>query len=282
MELRGSKLKEYRQKKEMSQADLAKDICTQATVSLMENKNKLPGMPILFAICESLGIQVEDLVTEDNRNLGDIFSQINQHLLEQDYEAAERELNQIRIKQIRTSFDKQRYYYFIGVIQLQVSQDLNEAMFNFQLSIQEFAEQETNMYKVLTTIEMGKVYLAQKNEKLAGQLAIQAQTMVKDEQLGGSIQQYIYVNVNLSKLALESNQILISLEAATDALTACREHGLLLALDEIYLSLALGNHALGKIKEAKKQIIIAKAVNEVLQNDRLTQQISQENTKLGK
>lgn len=282
MELRGDQLKKYRIQKRMSQADLASGVCTQATVSLMENRNKLPGMPILFAVCERLGVQVDDLVAEDSHNLGDIFEKVNQSLMKHEYDLAAQALNEIRIKQIRNAFDKQRYYYFIGVTQFYVNQDLNEAMFNFQLSNQEFSENSGNVYQALTTLEMGMVYLAQNNPKLAGQMAKRVSLLIGDNHLTGTVSQLIQVNVNLSKLAYESNQISISLEAAEAALKICKLHGLLFLLDEVYLCLAKSNQALGKIKEAKKQTDIALAVNEVIDNDYLTEQIKVISHKLGK
>lgn len=51
MRLLGSKVKQYRKQKNLSQQELADGICTQATVSLMEKKDKIPSIKIILQVC---------------------------------------------------------------------------------------------------------------------------------------------------------------------------------------------------------------------------------------
>ncbi|MEO3456534.1 helix-turn-helix transcriptional regulator [Levilactobacillus brevis] len=48
MRLLGSKVKQYRKQKNLSQQELADGICTQATVSLMEKRIRFPVLRLFY------------------------------------------------------------------------------------------------------------------------------------------------------------------------------------------------------------------------------------------
>ena len=51
MRVAGEKIKTARKKKKLSQAELAKGICTQATISNIENKNVCDSLDIFSSVC---------------------------------------------------------------------------------------------------------------------------------------------------------------------------------------------------------------------------------------
>lgn len=57
----GQKLKSRRISLKMSQSELAQDITTQATISLMENKNRAPNIVVLSAILTRLNLDIATL-----------------------------------------------------------------------------------------------------------------------------------------------------------------------------------------------------------------------------
>lgn len=59
MRILGDKLKQIRKARGMSQAELAKGICTQATISLIEKKEQVPSTKILLEICKRLEITLD-------------------------------------------------------------------------------------------------------------------------------------------------------------------------------------------------------------------------------
>ena len=50
MRILGEKVRQFRKRKGMSQKELADGICTQATISLIEKKSKIPSMKIMMKI----------------------------------------------------------------------------------------------------------------------------------------------------------------------------------------------------------------------------------------
>lgn len=112
MKLRGDQLKTFRKNKGLSQKQLAQGICTQATISLIEKNNKVPGMTILAQLCARLGISLAQILVDENQVLTDVFTTIDRLILQKQYDAATDQLNNIGIKQLQSRYDKQRYYYF--------------------------------------------------------------------------------------------------------------------------------------------------------------------------
>lgn len=61
MEKIGNKIRKYRLEKNMTQSQLADGICTQATISNLENNSSLPSIANLLLIAERLSIKHTDL-----------------------------------------------------------------------------------------------------------------------------------------------------------------------------------------------------------------------------
>lgn len=65
----GAKLKNARIAKGLSQKELAEGICTQATISQMENHNKVPTMSIFVDICKRLEISQAEITSDDDSEI---------------------------------------------------------------------------------------------------------------------------------------------------------------------------------------------------------------------
>ena len=65
MKVLGNKFREARKRKRLSQTALAAGICTQATVSKIENKNRCESLDIFYSLCTKLGILVEEYLVEN-------------------------------------------------------------------------------------------------------------------------------------------------------------------------------------------------------------------------
>ncbi|WP_054725439.1 helix-turn-helix domain-containing protein [Paucilactobacillus hokkaidonensis] len=158
MKLRGDQLKTFRKNKGLSQKQLAQGICTQATISLIEKNNKVPGMTILAQLCARLGISLAQILVDENQVLTDVFTTIDRLILQKQYDAATDQLNNIGIKQLQSRYDKQRYYYFLGMLQLEQNKDYDEALFNFELVLQQFPVADDDIYQIMTTIAVGTAW----------------------------------------------------------------------------------------------------------------------------
>ena len=81
MENIGGKIKALRIQKEMRQKEFAKGICSNLTLSNIENNKQNPSMEILIKICDKLEIALQDLYgepidTEEVKNLTANFDQL--------------------------------------------------------------------------------------------------------------------------------------------------------------------------------------------------------------
>lgn len=132
MKLRGDIFKQIRRKRGLSQTALAEGICTQATISLMEKQNRIPKMNILTALCSRLDISANEIIENDDVSMTATFDQIGRLLAERQFEDAQTALQMIKVKNLQNEFDKQRYYYLLGMLQVQNHQ-FDEAIFNFEL-----------------------------------------------------------------------------------------------------------------------------------------------------
>ncbi len=168
MRLRGYVLKQIRRKRGLSQTALAEGICTQATISLMEKQNRLPKMDILTAICERLNISSDRIVENEVSGINETFNQIVDNLISRNFEDASALLKKVHVKNLESDFDKQRYYYLVGMVQVENNQ-IDEAIFNFELVLTQFATTSANIYLAMTTAGMALAYLKRGNEEWVAQ-----------------------------------------------------------------------------------------------------------------
>lgn len=157
MKLRGDIFKQIRRKRGLSQTALAEGICTQATISLMEKQNRIPKMNILTALCSRLDISANEIIENDDVSMTATFDQIGRLLAERQFEDAQTALQMIKVKNLQNEFDKQRYYYLLGMLQVQNHQ-FDEAIFNFELVLTQFSTASANIYLAMTTIGMAMAY----------------------------------------------------------------------------------------------------------------------------
>lgn len=114
----GERVRHYRKLKGLSQAELAKGICTQATISLIEKRNKVPSMNILVRLVERLGVTMADIVVENRDKTQQILSAVEKLVRHSEFDAAKETLNKLNVDKLKNSDDKKRFYYFKGMIEL--------------------------------------------------------------------------------------------------------------------------------------------------------------------
>lgn len=279
MKIRGDKIKQYRKKSGLSQSKLAEGICTQATVSLIEKNNQLPSMPILYQLCARLGVEVEDVVETGNHELTDIFSKIDQAILVEDDQAAANLLNTIRIKQLRTDYDKQRYYYFLGMLQLLQDSSPTEALFNFNLALKQFGTEQPNIYQVLATAAAGRANLKQGDQVAARQFAEQGSSLVAQSLVGASPHQLIALHLNLASLNLQVDQLAVGLAQCQRVVQLCRQFQTLFGIDRGYYQLALAQQMTGDVASARQNLQIAESLSVVCEHPQLLAEIRQQRFK---
>ncbi|MDD7693221.1 MAG: helix-turn-helix domain-containing protein [Limosilactobacillus sp.] len=260
MKLRGDVLKQIRRKRGLSQTALAEGICTQATISLMEKQNRLPKMDILTAICERLNISSDRIVENEVSGVNDTFNQVIDLLTAHEYDKAEQLLDSVKVKQLDSDFDKQRYYYLLGMVQVENDQ-IDDAIFSFELVLTQFATTSANIYLAMTTAGMAMAYLKRNDRERAIRLTNRSVKLIDNKKLIGSLHQWASINDQIANLYLELGDPDSAIEMVNRGIKMCREHDSLFLLDELYLCLGRCYIAKDQQADAKQALEIAKSLS---------------------
>ena len=260
MKLRGDVLKQIRRKRGLSQTALAEGICTQATISLMEKQNRLPKMDILTAICERLNIQTDRIVENEVSGINDTFNKIIDALTEQEYATAKELISKVSVKSLNSDFDKQRYYFLLGMLQI-ADDKIDDAIFNFELVLTQFATTSANIYLAMTTAGMALAYLKRDDQERAIRLTDRAVKLIDNKKLIGSLHQWASINCQIAELYWRLDEPEKAIESAQRGIQLCRERDSLFILDQLYLYVGRAYMQLGEREKAKENLEIAKSLS---------------------
>ena len=260
MKLREDVLKQIRRKRGLSQTALAEGICTQATISLMEKQNRLPKMDILTAICERLNIQTDRIVENEVSGINDTFNKIIDALTEQEYATAKELISKVSVKSLNSDFDKQRYYFLLGMVQI-ADDKIDDAIFNFELVLTQFATTSANIYLAMTTAGMALAYLKRDDQERAIRLTDRAVKLIDNKKLIGSLHQWASINCQIAELYWRLDEPEKAIESAQRGIQLCRERDSLFILDQLYLYVGRAYMQLGEREKAKENLEIAKSLS---------------------
>lgn len=275
MKLKGEKLRNIRRKRGLSQTALSVGICTQATISLIEKQNRIPKMNILTAICGRLDINVSDIVEDDDNSMTAIFDEIEIEIVKENYDQAKKQLSKIKVKSLANEFDKQRYYYLIGMYQVETNQ-IDEAIFNFELILTQFSTMSANIYWALTTVGMAIAYDKLGNEERALKFVQRATSLIDEKQMTGGKRQWQVIYRNIADLYIKLNLPKESIKMSQRGIQICRENESFFLLDSYYYLIGKAQFQAGQKRAAKDSMQIAKAVSIAADDRKLTKKINDE------
>lgn len=138
----GFKIKEKRISVGMSQIELAKDICSQATISNIENGNNEPSTVILNEIAKKLKLNVFDFGFKDDSVVKTLLEKVNKLIANGDSKKAYYQLVvNLEGHEIEDVTFKKKYYYYLGSTCLiglgdveQAKKIFNSILENFEMS----------------------------------------------------------------------------------------------------------------------------------------------------
>ncbi|MGN1283760.1 MAG: helix-turn-helix domain-containing protein [Candidatus Limosilactobacillus intestinavium] len=272
MKLNGEKLRNVRRKRGLSQTALSVGICTQATISLMEKQNRIPKMNILTAICARLDIEVSDIVEDDDNSMTIVFDQIDTAIIRGNYPEAKRLLSKIKVKSLGNEFDKQRYYYLIGMYQVENNQ-MDDAIFNFELILTQFSTMSANIYWALTTVGMAMAYERLGNKARALKFVQRAVSLIDEKQMTGGQRQWQVIYRNIAELYIELKQWKEAIEVAKRGIQICRDNESFFLLDNYYYLIGQAQLVGGQRQAAKSSLQIALDVAIAVDNRELIKKI---------
>ncbi|MFD1484499.1 helix-turn-helix domain-containing protein [Lacticaseibacillus baoqingensis] len=270
----GDRVRHYRKLKGMSQAELAKGICTQATISLIEKRNKVPSMNILVRLVERLGVAMADIVVENRDKTQVVLAKVEQLVRHSDFTQAEQALNGISIDKLTGGDDKKRYYYFKGMIELFAQHAPDEAIYYFGRVLNPLVTRERDLLAIMATLGLGLAYAEKKAQDRARVYIDQALGLLK----GMPLKEAKYLDVELTiywhtaRIYYELGDYQDVLKHVGDGIDVAVTHDSLFLLDELYALRAFALQALGD-QQAASAYEIAKALARVNQSQALYEQL---------
>nr|WP_173667737.1 helix-turn-helix transcriptional regulator [Lentilactobacillus buchneri] len=157
MVITGALIKKARKDKGMSQVHLAEGICTQATISSIENQNTCSSVDILVNLCQKLDLKITDVAK--NTRYGDkVFSYIEDDMRNHLYADANRQIGRIDCKKLNTRYMLGKYHCYRGFIELYINDDIDEAIFNFNLQLTQYSADEFTFYQAWSNLGIGLAY----------------------------------------------------------------------------------------------------------------------------
>ncbi|KRM72920.1 XRE family transcriptional regulator [Lacticaseibacillus brantae DSM 23927] len=252
LQILGDKMRYYRRLKGFSQAELAQGICTQATISLIEKRNKVPSMNILMRLIARLGIQLEDVVVEHHDSMQQDLNLIDDVIQHGDYTKAQTLLAKVQPNRLVQADDQKRYYYNQGMVELFLNHAPDEAIYFFGRTLNPFVNSEEDLYGILATLGLGLAYAEKQSFSRAKVYIDQALKMLTHIPLAETKYLTVELNIywNISRIYYQLGNYEAVTDFAQKGIAIAVAHQSLFLLDELY---AISGRALIQLDKTKAQ-----------------------------
>jgi len=159
--LLGKIIQDQRKKLNLSQAELADGICTQAIISKIENQNISPSTTVLISICQKLHLTLDNVFSEfaslPSSNLYlDKFQVMDQAIQDKKMDIVNETITEIKESAL-PSLEKAHLHFLLALIS-KSNKDYDEAVFQLNYSLEILQNRKTFWGTVLYS-ELGTVYL---------------------------------------------------------------------------------------------------------------------------
>lgn len=275
----GKKIKKIRKQQKLTQKELSQGICTQVTISKIENYDKLPNLIILNNICKRLGIPINEVCIENSNDHSNyvFFQSLEEFCDNQQYLKAHQfiEKHNPKVKSF-TSLETKYYNYFLGLTQLYVFKSLEDSLYYFNLVL--LMENPTAMIDfvdVLTTNAIGVAYQLQKDSvKALTYFEKSIKQLQKFDQVDAiPYQQLIHLYLNTTEFFNSNQQYTKTFKLYKHAQKLIQKQNLTKRVDELYYEMGNTFFAINDSKQANKNYLLALATAYLNGNETLLTKI---------
>lgn len=155
------KFVQQRKQKGISQVKLCDGICTQSTLSKLENKGQVPSVRILNQLCQRLDMTISDL-SESERPAKQVrltvLDRVEQQLMAEQFPAAIKLLATVNVDDLISKKMRMQYYYLKGMIDTLTSNQTATTMFNFTQILDKLDEEHQTVFSQLAYLGCGILY----------------------------------------------------------------------------------------------------------------------------
>ncbi|MBO0439994.1 helix-turn-helix domain-containing protein [Candidatus Enterococcus ikei] len=159
MRIKGDIIRTVRKQKKLSQVTLAAGICTQGTVSNIENKNVCDSLEILDAICKRLNLSLESVLDDnDEKKLTSLLNHVEELCNTFKHKEAHALLKEtsINVADFQNKELEIRWFYFMGITNLLGFNNTTDSLFYFYRA-DELGD-SNSIYAILSVNSLGIVY----------------------------------------------------------------------------------------------------------------------------
>lgn len=159
MRIKGDIIRSVRKQKKMSQVTLAAGICTQGTVSNIENKNVCDSLEILDAICKRLNLSLESVLDDnDEKKLTSLLNHVEELCNTFKHKEAHSLLKEssIDVTNFQNKELEVRWFYFMGITNLLGYNNTTDSLYYFYRA-DELGD-SNSVYAILSVNSLGIVY----------------------------------------------------------------------------------------------------------------------------
>lgn len=262
MKVLGGKVKEIRKSKKISQKELSEGICTQATISNIESKNRCDSLVIFSAVCRRLDVNVEECIeyTEEQK-LNLFLDEIERMCSRFEHKVAYQSLANYEVRQIEdiegNLILKSRYNYYQGITSLVGAKDSATALFYFHQNIG--YQKNPNIYEILSINALGALYEDDDEVERAKVYYKKSLSLLKHYD-GERVSLIYKIYFNTARFYSELKDYQISIELCKMGIDLNEEQETFHYLDFLYYELGFNKHMAGKpaMMEYKTAYYLAK------------------------
>lgn len=274
-------IKNARRAKGFNQKEFAEGICTQATISNLEGNRGIPSVQTLVALADKLNIDFNDFLEYlPAKNIKiELFLETRDLLQKKDYLELKKSLLKIKNPDNLTTFEVKEYRYLIGMVALYGEKNYDEALYQFNLVLQEGSKQTTRIIETLTINGIGMAYFLNNGVEKAS-IYIKNSVSQMDAMMNGNLQQVdlndsvqIYSNAAAYYSYMKDYAKANSLY--NKAIFLQKNEIKLFGIDTIYYERGVNFAKMGDFAQAKKMFFIGLGLAEINTNKLLINQIFQ-------
>lgn len=160
------------------------------------------------------------------------------------------------------------------------SDQVDDAIFNFELILTQFSTTSANIYLAMTTIGMALAYEKRGDTEKALQFVGRAIHLIDDKQLNGGKRQWIILYHEISGLYYRLGQYRRAISMAGRGIKICREEQTLFLLGGLYMTRGQAQAKLGQGDVAQESLTVALSIYKIMEDDTAQETLSQELSQL--
>lgn len=279
----GLVIKEKRIELGMSQLELAEGICTQGTISNIENLNNVPSTVILKDIAKKLNLNFFDFGFKENSMVEIVLENVNKLIASGESEKAYYQLV-INLKPNEISDDsiRKKYYYFLGSTCLIGLGDIDQAKEIFNSILVNF-DMSNTVDDILIYVGLGIAEVLSHDLEKAKEWFEKSIQLLRNETLfvDKNIKEIMKIYFNIAKFYSEIKDYKTAVNLSGEGLFWAKELDSSYHLDYLNYEKGFNLFKLGEIEEAESYYNVAYVLSRILNNEIITKTIVKDSIEYG-